>query len=160
MRAAAPARSGSELFSAGSIELKRWREGRLEKQPALLEDLLTRQRLPDWALDGLKDLTAEQARLAVRLLAAFAVENGFLDLGETLEAKARAVQQVEPVLAKLSRDQVIIRAPGGNPADRASRILGQAHQRAGSACCADRPGRCPFWSARSPRANSLWRCSS
>ena len=100
---------GSELFSAGSIELWRWREGRLEKQPALLEDLLTRQRLPDWALAGLKDLTAEQARLAVRLLAAFAVENGFLDLGETLKAKARAVQQVEPVLAKLSRDQVIIR---------------------------------------------------
>jgi len=100
---------GSELFSAGSIELWRWREGRLEKQPALLEDLLTRTRLPEWALAGLKDLNAEQARLAVRLLEAFAVENGFLDLGETLKAKARAVQQVEPVLAKLSRDQVIIR---------------------------------------------------
>ncbi len=37
------------------------------------------------------------------------MENGFLDLGETLKAKTKAVEQVEPVLAKLSRDQVIIR---------------------------------------------------
>jgi len=100
---------GSEMLSAGSIELWRWREGRLEKQPSLVEDLLRRPRLRDWALSALKDLNAEQARLAVRLLEAFAVENGFLDLGETLKSKARAVEQVEPVLAKLSRDQVIIR---------------------------------------------------
>jgi putative nucleotidyltransferase with HDIG domain len=100
---------GSEMLSSGTIELWRWHEGRLEKQPALVEDLLTRQRLREWAQGGLKDLDLEQARLTVRLLEAFAVENGFLDLGETLKAKARAVEQVEPVLAKLSRDQVIIR---------------------------------------------------
>ena len=45
----------------------------------------------------------------VVVLEAFAVENGFLDLGETLKSKARAVEQVEPVQAKLSRDQVIVR---------------------------------------------------
>lgn len=99
----------SELLSAGSIELWYWREGRLEKQPALVEDLLTRQRLRAWTLAGLKDFDPEQARLAARLVEAFSVENGFLDLGETLKAKAKAVGQVEPVLAKLSRDQVIIR---------------------------------------------------
>ncbi len=100
---------GSELLSAGSIELWRWHEGRLEKQPALVEEVLTRQRLRAWAQAGLKDLEAEPGRLVLRLVEAFAVENGFLDLGETLKAKARAVEQVEPVLAKLSRDQVIIR---------------------------------------------------
>ncbi len=100
---------GSGLLSAGAIELWRWHDGRLEKQRALVEDLLTRQRLQDWAQAGLKNLSPQQAGLVVRLLGAFAVENGFLDLGETLKSKARAVEQVEPVLAKLSRDQVIIR---------------------------------------------------
>ncbi len=100
---------GSELLSAGAIELWRWHDGRLEKQRALGEDLLTRHRLQDWALAGLKNLGPQQAGLVVRLLGAFAVENGFLDLGETLKAKARAVEQVEPVLAKLAKDQVIIR---------------------------------------------------
>jgi putative nucleotidyltransferase with HDIG domain len=100
---------GSEMLSAGAIELWRWHGGRLEKKRALVEDLLTRQRLRNWALGSLKDLNDQQAALVVRLLEAFAVENGFLDLGETLKAKARAVEQVEPVLAKLSRDQVIIR---------------------------------------------------
>jgi putative nucleotidyltransferase with HDIG domain len=100
---------GSELLSTGAIELWRWHDGRLEKQRVLVEDPLTRQRLRDWALGNLKDLSSQQAGLVVRLLEAFAAENGFLDLGETLKAKARAVEQVEPVLAKLSRDQVIIR---------------------------------------------------
>jgi putative nucleotidyltransferase with HDIG domain len=99
----------SQVAAAGNVELWYWREGRLEKQPTRTEDLLSRERLRSWSLGSLRDLAPEQAQLVARMVEAFAVENVFLDPGETLKAKAKAVEQVEPVLAKLSRDQVIIR---------------------------------------------------
>jgi putative nucleotidyltransferase with HDIG domain len=99
----------SELLSAGTIELWRWHEGRLEKQPVLLEDLLILKHLRVWVLARLKDLNPELSQVIARVVEAFAVENAFLDLDETLKAKTKAVEQVEPVLDKLSRDQVIIR---------------------------------------------------
>jgi len=99
----------SEILSAGSIELWHWREGRLEKQTAPVKDLLARQGLRAWLDAAVKDLPAEPALLVARLGEAFAVENGFLDIEQTLKAKARAVEGVEPVQAKLARDQVILR---------------------------------------------------
>jgi putative nucleotidyltransferase with HDIG domain len=99
----------SELLSAGAVELWRWKEGKLEKGRLYLKDVLNRQSFRE-RLDGeLKGVTEDQQRMVLHLLDAFAVENGFLDLEQTLKAKAKAVEEVEPVLAKLMKDQVILR---------------------------------------------------
>lgn len=99
----------SELLSAGTVELWRWKNGKLEKGRLLIKDILSRQSLREHLEAELRTAPEDQQRLVLRLVEAFAVENGFLDLGETLKAKAKAVAQVEPVLAKLMKDQVILR---------------------------------------------------
>jgi putative nucleotidyltransferase with HDIG domain len=99
----------SDLLSAGTVELWRWQDGKLEKGRLLLKDVLSRQNLPEHLEAELKGTPQDEQRLTMRLVEAFAVENGFLDLGETLKAKAKAVAEVEPVLAKLMKDQVILR---------------------------------------------------
>lgn len=99
----------SELISAGVIELWRWKEGKLEKGRLLLKDVLHRQNLKERLEAGLIGVPEDQRQLVLRLAEAFAVENAFLDLEQTLKAKSKAVSEVEPVQAKLMKDQVILR---------------------------------------------------
>ncbi len=99
----------SELISAGVIELWRWKDGKLEKGRLLLKDVLHRQNLRERLEAGLQDVPEDQQQLVLRLAEAFAVENAFLDLEQTLKAKSKAVSEVEPVQAKLMKDQVILR---------------------------------------------------
>jgi len=99
----------SDLISAGAVELWRWKEGKLEKGRLLLKDVLNRQNLRERLEAGLTGVAEDQKRLIIRLAEAFAVENAFLDLEQTLKAKSKAVAEVEPVQAKLMKDQVILR---------------------------------------------------
>ena len=99
----------SDLISAGAIELWRWKEGKLEKERLLLKDALDRLNLRERLEAGLLGVPENQRQLVLRLAEAFAVENAFLDLEQTLKAKSKAVSEVEPVQAKLMKDQVILR---------------------------------------------------
>jgi putative nucleotidyltransferase with HDIG domain len=99
----------SDMISAGAVELWRWKEGKLEKGHLLLKDVLNRQNLSERLEAGLIGVPEDQKRLILRLAEVFAVENAFLDLEQTLKAKSKAVAEVEPVQAKLMKDQVILR---------------------------------------------------
>jgi putative nucleotidyltransferase with HDIG domain len=99
----------SDLISAGAIELWRWKEGKLKKERLLLKDALDRQNLRERLEAGLLGVPENQRPLVLRLAEAFAVENAFMDLEQTLKAKSKAVSEVEPVQAKLMKDQVILR---------------------------------------------------
>ncbi len=98
-----------ELFSAGVINVWRWRGGRLEKEEYSLNDVLTLRSITDWLEKNMDEYPEESAELIRSLVEAFAVENGFIDLEQTQKQKLRAADKIEPVMAKLVEGQNIIR---------------------------------------------------
>ncbi len=99
----------SDLLSPGGVAVWRWSGGKLVKEEYFLPEVLTRERLGEWARGRLTGLSGAELQAAVNLIQAFAVANGFLDLQETERARRKAMAEVEPVQAKLVKGQVIVR---------------------------------------------------
>jgi putative nucleotidyltransferase with HDIG domain len=97
------------ISAAGTFEVWRWHEGKLEKEEYAPSELLSLETLSAWLSTRQVDADEETRRLVAMLIDAFAVENGFLDKDQTEKHRQQAVAKVEPVMAKLVKDQIIIR---------------------------------------------------
>jgi putative nucleotidyltransferase with HDIG domain len=98
-----------DIVSVGSVEVWRWRDGKLEKEEFETPALLSLETLNTWLAERTVGLDEETRRLAVMLIDTFAVENGFLDGDQTEKHRQQAIAKVEPVMAKLVKDQIVIR---------------------------------------------------
>jgi putative nucleotidyltransferase with HDIG domain len=97
------------LDEVRDVEVWRWREGNLEKETYALQDVLTSGSLGGW-LDARMDGRAQAEVALIRaLILPFVEENGFYEAAETEKRRRKAMTEVEPVQAKLVRDQVIVR---------------------------------------------------
>ncbi len=112
----------SELLSLGAIAVWRWMGGRLVKEEYFLEDVLTKNNLESWIEERFPEIPAQLLPPAKDLVRAFAIENGFFDAEETEKSRQKAMEEVEPVQAKLVRDQVIVRRGDIIDAETAARI--------------------------------------
>jgi putative nucleotidyltransferase with HDIG domain len=98
-----------DVFSAGTIEVSRWRAGKLEKEEYELPELLSPDTLDAWLFERRSDSDKIKQSLISMLIGVFAVENGFLDQDQTEKKREQVIAKVEPVMAKLVKDQIIIR---------------------------------------------------
>ena len=112
----------SELLSLGAIAVWRWMGGRLVKEEYFLEDVLTKNNLESWIEERFPEIPAQLLPPTKDLVRAFAIENGFFDAEETEKSRQKAMEEVEPVQAKLVRDQVIVRRGDIIDAETAARI--------------------------------------
>jgi len=97
------------LEAVRNVEVWRWRAGNLEKETYALEDVLTGAGLLDWVESRMEGRPQEEVQLITALMLPFVEENGFYDSEETEKRRRKAMTEVEPVQAKLVRDQVIVR---------------------------------------------------
>lgn len=112
----------AELLSPGAIEVWRWMGGRLVKEEYFLEDVLTKNNLESWIEERFPEIPAQLLPPTKDPVRAFAIENGFFDAKETGKSRQKAMEEVEPVQAKLVRDQVIVRRGDIIDAETAARI--------------------------------------
>jgi putative nucleotidyltransferase with HDIG domain len=112
----------AELLSPGAIEVWRWMGGRLVKEECSLKDVLTKNNLESWIEERFPEIPAQLLPPRKDLVRAFAIENGFFDAKETEKSRQKAMEEVEPVQAKLVRDQVIVRRGDIIDAETAARI--------------------------------------
>ncbi len=99
----------SGLLSSGAVAVWRWSGGKLVKEETYLEEVLTLGNLEGWIEDRFPEIPARLLPPTVDMVRAFTVENGFFDADETEESRKKAMEEVEPVQAKLVKDQVIVR---------------------------------------------------
>ncbi|MBN1834804.1 MAG: HDIG domain-containing protein [Spirochaetales bacterium] len=97
------------LEGARELEVWRWREGNLEKETYAVGDVLTVEGLGAAMEARLEERPEAQVRLIGALMLPFVEENGFYDAEETEKRRRKAMNEVDPVQAKLVRDQVIVR---------------------------------------------------
>lgn len=112
----------SDLLSSGAVELWRWTGGRLVKEEVSLEEVLTRGNLEAWIEERFPEVPAQLLTPTIDLVRAFAVENGFYDAEETESSRRKVMEEVEPVQAKLVKDQVIVRRGDIVDAETAAQI--------------------------------------
>jgi len=112
----------AELLSPGAIAVWRWMGGRLVKEQYFLADVLTRNNLESWIEERFPEIPEHLLPPTKDLVRAFAIENGFFDAEETEKDRQKAMEEVEPVQAKLVRDQVIVRRGDIIDAETAARI--------------------------------------
>ncbi len=111
-----------ELFTAGAYELWRWRDGKLAKEILAEEDALTHGQLSAWVAERLPDWPERRIRVAQALVEAFAVDNALFDKEQTVKHRQRAAAEVEPVVGKLTANQVILRKGDIVTADKAAQV--------------------------------------
>ena len=105
----------AELSEAGlgTIDVWRWRSGKLERTEMAVSRLLTIEALPARLDNALRSAgftrSGEAAELARGLVTAFARENVFVDVDETRRARERARAAVTPEMERLVRGQSIVR---------------------------------------------------
>jgi putative nucleotidyltransferase with HDIG domain len=97
------------LESISTVEVWRWREGNLEKETYPVEEVLTEDSLKDWIAQRMEGRSDPDVSFLQALVVPFAEENGFFDAEETEKRRRKAMTEVEPLQAKLVRDQVIVR---------------------------------------------------
>jgi putative nucleotidyltransferase with HDIG domain len=112
----------AQLLSPGAIEVWRWMGGKLVKEEYFPADVLTKKKLESWIEERFPAISAQLLPLTKDLVRAFAIENGFFDAEETEKSRQKAMEEVEPVQAKLVRDQVIVRRGDIIDAETAARI--------------------------------------
>ncbi|HVO39296.1 MAG TPA: HDIG domain-containing protein [Spirochaetia bacterium] len=100
-----------EAMTAGAIEQRRVQEGLARSEIVPLEQVLT----ADSVVSGMEARVRERARDddeaadVLALLRAFAVKNCFYDAALTADHRKRARADVDPVVEKLARGQVLVR---------------------------------------------------
>ncbi len=100
-----------EALAAGAIELRRTQDGLAQSEEVPLDQVLT----PDSVTDQMADRVVERAhgdsekRAILALLRSFAVVNSFSDSQLTEERRNRARADVDPVVEKMARGQVLVR---------------------------------------------------
>jgi putative nucleotidyltransferase with HDIG domain len=112
----------SGLLSSGAIEVWSWRGGKLVKEETYLENVLTRRNIEDWIEERFPEIPSLLLLPTFDLVRAFAIENGFFDAEETGKSRQKAMEEVEPVQAKLVKDQVIVRRGDIIDAETAAQI--------------------------------------
>ncbi len=98
-------------FNSQSVEIWRWKNGKFEKEELELKNLITIGKLPNWIakkLEG-KSFENEEKLLIINLVSDFAREDCFLNKKETEKRKTKIESEVEPVVIKLVKGQVIAR---------------------------------------------------
>jgi putative nucleotidyltransferase with HDIG domain len=97
-----------ELFTSGMIEL--WRGG-IEKEEIPVDRIITLSRLRTWAETSLESSALQEGEksLVSQLLSVFAEENCFFDELETEAKRKKAMEEIEEVIRKLVKGQVIVR---------------------------------------------------
>jgi putative nucleotidyltransferase with HDIG domain len=116
-----PDRDGG-LLSSGAVEIWRWQGGKLVKEETYLEEVLTKDKLDDWIAERFPEIPARLLTPTIEVVRAFAIENGFFDAEETEKSRQKAMEEVEPVQAKLVKDQVIVRRGDIVDAETAAQI--------------------------------------
>ena len=103
-----------ELLNAGEVEIWRWVKGSLKKDKVPINQLISLKNINDAVR---KILNTEEVStfgfndrtLISRIVSEFAEEDCFLNREETLSKRQKVYNEVEPVLGKLVKGQVIIR---------------------------------------------------
>ena len=100
-----------EALAAGAIEMWNTRDDRVEKREIAVADVLTLENLSDRLQVRARAGAAVpgEGRLLAVLAAAFAVENAWYDQQNTIVQRNRARAEVEPVMEKLVKGQVLVR---------------------------------------------------
>jgi len=112
----------AELLSPGAVAVWRWMGGKLVKEEYFLEDVLIKNKLESWIAERYPEIPERLLAPTKSLVRAFAIENGFFDTEETEKSRQKAMAEVEPVQAKLVRDQVIVRRGDIIDAETAAQI--------------------------------------
>jgi len=100
-----------QAAAAGAIEIRRMQDGRLQAEPVLLKDVVSRDNAAAQVEARLlPDGTSAAERRAVRILVdAFAAEDAPYDDAATAQRQSEARAAVQPVTEKLSRGEVLVR---------------------------------------------------
>jgi len=100
-----------EALVAGAIELRRTRDGLAQSEEVPLDQVLTANSVTDQMEAGATERSRGDAEKhgILRLLGSFAVVNCFYDSQLTQERRNRARADVDPVVEKMARGQVLVR---------------------------------------------------
>jgi hypothetical protein len=100
-----------DVSAAGAIELRRTQDGRMLAEEIPSKDVVTRDNVASQAeIRLMPRMTPDAERRALRILIpAFAAENAFYDAEASQQRRERARADVDPVIEKLIRGQVIAR---------------------------------------------------
>ncbi len=100
-----------EALAAGAIELRRTQDGLAQSEEVPIDQVLTMDNVRDQMDARVRERAANEAdgQGILALLGAFAVRNGFYDGDLTQERRSRAQADVDPVVEKLARGQVLAR---------------------------------------------------
>ncbi len=98
-----------DALAAGAIEVWRTHDGQVEKREVPAGGVLTLENLGERMRSQALAEGGEQAGIAARLAAGFAVANAWYDGQSTALQRARARAEVEPVSEKLVKGQVLVR---------------------------------------------------
>jgi putative nucleotidyltransferase with HDIG domain len=100
-----------EAANAGSIEVRRMVDGRMQSEEMPLDQVTTLEILPAQTETRVLEQAADEARAraVAALVRAAAADNAFFDAETTQIRRARARSEVEPVAEKLARGQVLVR---------------------------------------------------
>ena len=100
-----------EALAAGAIELRRTQDGLAQSEEIPIDQVLTMDNVRVQMDARVRERAANDAdgQGILALLEAFAVRNGFYDGDLTQERRSRARADVDPVVEKLARGQVLAR---------------------------------------------------
>jgi hypothetical protein len=100
-----------EALAAGAVELRRTQDGLAHSEEVPLDQVLTVNNLADKMASGVADRAPNSTQMngILALLVSFAPVNCFYDLQLTQERRSRARSEVDPVVEKMARGQVLAR---------------------------------------------------
>lgn len=100
-----------EAVTAGSIELRRIQDGRVQSEEVPFEQVMTRENAAAKMQASIPggSVSASEQRALLLIVGAFAAENVFYDAENTLLHRNRASAEVESANEKLARGQILVR---------------------------------------------------
>jgi putative nucleotidyltransferase with HDIG domain len=103
--------TGLEAYNPESIELRRWTDGPLLYEQVAIEKATTMRRMKVVSVEVAKSLkmSATMTALASDIATAFARENAFFDVDQSVRRLEAAKGRVEPVMRKIAKGDKVIR---------------------------------------------------
>ena len=97
-------------ITVDTIEVLKWSNGEKVTEKIRIENAITLENLQEQVESQLQaDLQDEDRYMILSLLSVFAEENTFYDSDQTDAKRLRAREQVEPVIKKIVKDEVIVK---------------------------------------------------
>ncbi len=98
-------------IKSNSIEIWRWRDGKIEKETLPKKELVSLNNITNWLAEQIEasKLTKDKKLLVISLVSGFSRVDCFYSESETSKRKQKILSEVEPVMVRLVKGQVIVR---------------------------------------------------